>query len=100
MGLAVATSKGRALRVVRIWHVHTSVSILYIKLFQMLLSQLELTICRAGVLLGLGRTAPQVIIRVSLCHKVLECALCFLRLIVIHVIVITRAGRLVLNLMH
>lgn len=98
--LAVATSKGRALRVIRVWHVHTSVSILYIKLFQMLLSQLEVTICRTGVLLGLGCAASQVIIGVSLCHKVLECALCFLRLIVIHVIVITRAWRLVLNLMH
>lgn len=48
------------------------------------------------ILLWLGG-APQVIVGVSLCHKILEGALLFLRLIVVHVTMV--AGRLLL-VMH
>jgi hypothetical protein len=88
-----ATPEGCTLRVIwRIWHEHTPVGILNIKLLQTLLGQQKLVILILNCLL----ITTEIIVGISLCHKVLQVAMLIsvLRLIVICVSSNMMIGRL------
>lgn len=81
-----------------VWQVNPSIGIFYIKLLQVLFSQLKFTIL--NILQGHRVSTSQIIIRVSLCHKILEGTLLFLGLIIARMTVIACSQILVLHLLY
>lgn len=98
MWLPLTTSYSRTLRMVWISQVDSSVCILNIKLLQVLLGQLKFTILK--ILLNWSCGTSQIIIGISLSHKILEGTLLFFGLIVIHMTMISCSWMLVLHLMN
>lgn len=94
--LPVAAPQSCTLRMIWIGSPNSPAGILYIKLFQVLFYQLKFTVL--DLLLGSLCGASQIIVWVSLSHKVLEGALLFLRLVVVHMAMITWSWLLVMHL--